>query len=97
MTPILAICRIAILKPSELASVIHSELADVCTMVGLPPSVFDILTGLGSEVGALLVSYPFVGKILFVGSVVIRRKSMEAEAQLMKPVFIRVWQKESHS
>ena len=70
MTPILAICRIAILKPSELAFVIHSELVNVCTRAGLPPGVFDILIGLGSEASAPLVSHPFVGKIFFVGSAV---------------------------
>ena len=70
VTPILAICRIAILKPSELAFVIHSELVNVCTRAGLPPGVFDILIGLGSEASAPLVSHPFVGKIFFVGSAV---------------------------
>lgn len=47
------------------------ELADVCIEVGLPPGALNILTGLSSEVGALLVSYPHIDKIAFTGGTAI--------------------------
>ena len=65
VTLALAIGCITLLKPYELASVICLELVDVCIKVGLPPGVLNILTGLGSKAGALLVSHPHVDKIAF--------------------------------
>ncbi|CBI22381.3 hypothetical protein VitviT2T_021461 [Vitis vinifera] len=86
VTLALAIGCIAILKPYELASAICLELVDVCIKVGMPPSVLNILTGLGSEVGAPLVSHPHVDKIAFTESIVTRSKIMTVGTQLMKPV-----------
>jgi len=39
------------------------ELDEVCKEVGLPPGALNILTGLGQEAGAPLVSYPHVDKV----------------------------------
>jgi len=39
------------------------ELAEVCREVGLPPGVFNILTGLGMEAGAPLAAHPDVDKV----------------------------------
>ncbi|KAH7866036.1 hypothetical protein Vadar_014599 [Vaccinium darrowii] len=47
-----------------LASVTCLELAEVCKEVGLPPGVLNILTGLGPEAGAPLVSHPHVDKYI---------------------------------
>ena len=68
VAPALAAGCTAILKPSELASVTCLELADVFREVGLPPGVLNILTGLGTEVGAPLASHPHVDKVAFTGS-----------------------------
>lgn len=42
------------LKPSEQASVTCLELAAIIDEVGLPPGVFNVVTGLGPEAGAAL-------------------------------------------
>lgn len=42
------------------------ELADICKEVGLPAGVLNILTGLGHEAGAPLVSHPHVDKVPFI-------------------------------
>lgn len=39
------------------------ELADICRQVGLPSGVLNVVTGLGSEVGAPLSSHPHVDKV----------------------------------
>nr|GMC57821.1 betaine aldehyde dehydrogenase, chloroplastic-like [Ipomoea batatas] len=62
------------------------ELGEVCKEVGLPPGALNILTGLGQEAGAPLVSHPHVDKIAFTGSNATGLKIMTAAAQLVKPV-----------
>jgi betaine-aldehyde dehydrogenase len=39
------------------------ELGEICREVGLPPGVFNIVTGLGHEAGASLASHPHVDKV----------------------------------
>ncbi|KAJ6768772.1 BETAINE ALDEHYDE DEHYDROGENASE [Salix koriyanagi] len=68
VAPALAAGCTAILKPFELAFVTCLELADVCREVGLPPGVLNMLTGLGTEAGAPLASYPHVDKVAFTRS-----------------------------
>lgn len=43
------------------------ELGEVCREVGLPPGVLNILTGLGPEAGAPIVTHPHVDKVHFSG------------------------------
>nr|AAK55121.1 betaine aldehyde dehydrogenase [Avicennia marina] len=90
VAPALASGCTAILKPSELASVTCLELAEVCMEVGLPPGVLNILTGLGPEAGAPLVTHPHVAKISFTGSDTTGVKIMTAAAQLVKPVTLEL-------
>ncbi|KAJ8772933.1 hypothetical protein K2173_028110 [Erythroxylum novogranatense] len=86
VAPALAAGCTAILKMSELASVTCLELAEVCREVGLPPGVLNILSGLGNEAGAPLVSHPNVDKIAFTGSAVTGSNIMASAAKLIKPV-----------
>ncbi|EPS64206.1 betaine aldehyde dehydrogenase, partial [Genlisea aurea] len=90
VAPALAAGCTAILKPSELASLTCLELAEVCREVGLPPGVLNILTGLGTEAGAPLVTHPHVEKIAFTGSSATGSKIMTAAAQLVKPVTLEL-------
>ncbi|KAK4794612.1 hypothetical protein SAY86_012606 [Trapa natans] len=90
VAPALAAGCAAILKPSELASVTCLELADVCREVGLPAGVLNIVTGLGPEAGAPLVTHPHVDKIAFTGSSATGSKVMSAAAQLVKPVSLEL-------
>ncbi|XP_024181315.1 betaine aldehyde dehydrogenase 1, chloroplastic isoform X2 [Rosa chinensis] len=90
VAPALAAGCTAILKPSELASVTCLELADICRQVGLPSGVLNVVTGLGSEVGAPLSSHPHVDKIAFTGSTATGIKVMTAAAQTIKPVSLEL-------
>ena len=47
-----------ILKPAEWSPLSCSLLADLADEAGLPPGVFNVVQGIGEEVGAALVAAP---------------------------------------
>jgi acyl-CoA reductase-like NAD-dependent aldehyde dehydrogenase len=64
--PALAVGNTVVVKPSEFASASVSRLAELAAKAGLPPGVFNVVTGRG-ETGAALVDHPKVAKIAFTG------------------------------
>jgi acyl-CoA reductase-like NAD-dependent aldehyde dehydrogenase len=57
-----------ILKPPEWAPLSCSLLADLAAEAGLPHGVFNVVQGIGEEVGAALVAHPRVRRVSFTGS-----------------------------
>ena len=57
-----------ILKPAEQTPAVAWRLAEALVAGGAPPGVFQLLPGLGEEVGARLVAHPGVAVIAFTGS-----------------------------
>ena len=55
-------------KPSELAPLNAFVLAEIIESCGLPPGVFNLVSGYGSEVGEALASHPQVDMVSFTGS-----------------------------
>ena len=66
--PALAAGNTVILKPAEWSPVSASVLADLVDEAGFPPGVFNIVQGIGEEVGAALVCDPRVRRVSFTGS-----------------------------
>ena len=66
--PALAAGNTVILKPAEWSPLSCSLLMDLVDEAGFPPGVFNVVQGLGEEVGAALVSDPRVRRISFTGS-----------------------------
>lgn len=66
--PALAAGNTVILKPAEWAPLSCSLLADLADEAGIPPGVFNVVQGIGEEVGAALVADPRVRRISFTGS-----------------------------
>jgi acyl-CoA reductase-like NAD-dependent aldehyde dehydrogenase len=66
--PALAAGCTVVLKPAEWSPLSCSLLGDLIGEAGLPPGVFNIVQGIGEEVGAALVSHPGVRRISFTGS-----------------------------
>jgi betaine-aldehyde dehydrogenase/5-carboxymethyl-2-hydroxymuconic-semialdehyde dehydrogenase len=66
--PALAAGNPVILKPAEWSPLSCSLLADLADEAGLPPGVFNVVQGIGEEVGAALVNDPRVRRISFTGS-----------------------------
>ena len=57
-----------ILKPAEWSPLSCSLLADLADEAGLPPGVFNVVQGIGEEVGAALVAHTGVRRVSFTGS-----------------------------
>jgi acyl-CoA reductase-like NAD-dependent aldehyde dehydrogenase len=66
--PALAAGCAVVVKPSEFASVSTLEFAALTLEAGIPPGVFNVVTGLGPEAGAALVTHPDVAMVSFTGS-----------------------------
>ncbi len=69
VAPALAAGCTVVLKPSEFTSLTALELARICHDAGVPPGVFNLVTGYGREAGARLAAHPDVRKLAFTGSV----------------------------
>ncbi len=65
--PALAAGNAMIFKPSEVTPLTAFALAEIYREAGLPDGVFNVLAGLGPEVGAWLTGHPNIAKISFTG------------------------------
>jgi phenylacetaldehyde dehydrogenase len=66
--PSLAAGCTLVLKPSEITPLTALRLAELASEAGVPPGVFNVVTGDGPTCGTPLVSSPLVAKITFTGS-----------------------------
>jgi betaine-aldehyde dehydrogenase/5-carboxymethyl-2-hydroxymuconic-semialdehyde dehydrogenase len=66
--PALAAGNTVVLKPAEWSPLTCSLLMDLVLEAGFPPGVFNLVQGIGEEVGAALVADPRVRRISFTGS-----------------------------
>jgi betaine-aldehyde dehydrogenase len=90
VAPCLAAGSCALLKPSEYASLTCQALADIVAAAGVPPGVFQLLTGLGGDAGAPLVAHPRVDKVAFTGSLATGRRVMAACCEGVKPLTLEL-------
>jgi aldehyde dehydrogenase (NAD+) len=79
-----------VLKPSEMSALQTRAMVDVVNAAGLPKGVFNVVTGLGTVVGAELVRNPDVAKISFTGSVAVGQGIMRDGAATMKRVTLEL-------
>ena len=68
VAPALAAGNSVVLKPAEWSPLSASLLADLAVEAGLPPGAFNLVQGIGTEVGAALTADPRVRRISFTGS-----------------------------
>lgn len=78
--PALAAGNAMIFKPSEVTSLTALKLAELFTDAGLPPGVFNVLTGAGAEIGSMLTEHPRIAKVSFTGGVATGKKVMASAA-----------------
>jgi len=67
--PALAAGNTVVAKPPEWAPLTVSLLADITHEAGLPPGVFNVVQGTGSQAGAPLTAHPGIRRLAFTGSV----------------------------
>ena len=79
-----------VLKPSEMSSLQTRAMVEAVNEAGLPNGAFNVVTGLGTVVGAELVRNPDVVKISFTGSVAVGQGIMRDGAATMKRVTLEL-------
>ncbi len=78
-----------VLKVSEEAPLTVLRIATLAQSV-LPPGVFNVVTGLGSEAGAALLAEPGISKLSFTGSTRVGRMVMTAAAERIVPISLEL-------
>src|ERR1700733_5388955 len=79
-----------VIKPSELSALQAQVLVEALHEAKLPKGVLNVVTGLGTVVGAELVRNPDVDKISFTGSVAVGQQIMRDGASTMKRVTLEL-------
>ncbi|HEY2717798.1 MAG TPA: aldehyde dehydrogenase family protein [Solirubrobacterales bacterium] len=75
-----------VLKPSEVVPLNAFALAEVIEAAGLPPGVFNLVSGIGPVVGEAIAAHPGVDLVSFTGSTRAGRRVSELAAATVKPV-----------
>jgi aldehyde dehydrogenase (NAD+) len=85
VAPALAAGNAVLLKPSELAPLASLRFGELCTQVGLPAGLVNVVPA-GAEGGEALVRHPGIRKIHFTGGDGTARKVLQAAAVNLTPV-----------
>jgi aldehyde dehydrogenase (NAD+) len=79
-----------VIKPSEMSPLQTRVMVEALNAAELPKGVFNVVTGLGTVVGAELARNPDVAKISFTGSVAVGEQIMRDSAATMKRVTLEL-------
>ncbi|RZI43325.1 aldehyde dehydrogenase family protein [Herbaspirillum sp. HC18] len=79
-----------VLKPSEVAPLNAFVLAEVIDSAGLPPGVFNLVTGTGPVIGEALVRHPDVDMVSFTGSTRAGKRISEVASASVKRVALEL-------
>jgi acyl-CoA reductase-like NAD-dependent aldehyde dehydrogenase len=90
IAPALAAGNSIVIKPDEHTPMSLIGLARIALECGVPPGVFNIVTGDGPDVGARLASHPDVGKVAFTGSTEVGREIMRLASGTVKKVSLEL-------
>ena len=82
--PALAAGCTMVAKPAEQTPFSALALAELARRAGIPPGVFNVLTGDPETIGTALTDSPMVRKISFTGSTEVGRKLMQQSASTVK-------------
>ncbi|OEU63067.1 MAG: aldehyde dehydrogenase [Desulfuromonadales bacterium C00003094] len=86
---LLAGCTV-VLKPSEITPLDAFLLAEVVAEIGLPAGVFNLVCGIGTEVGECLAQHPDVDMVSFTGSTRAGRRVSQLAAETIKRVALEL-------
>jgi acyl-CoA reductase-like NAD-dependent aldehyde dehydrogenase len=90
VAPALAVGCTVVLKPSEVAPLTAFVLAEIVDQAGLPPGVFNLVTGTGAVVGEAIASHPDVDMVSFTGSTRAGKRVSELAAKTVKRVALEL-------
>ena len=86
VAPALAAGNTVVAKPSELTPVTAYLLGEICSEVGLPEGVLNIVQGLGPKAGAAIVAHPDIAALSFTGGT----KTGAEIARVAAPMFKKI-------
>lgn len=84
IAPALAYGNCVVFKPAELVPASAHALADIIARAGVPPGVFNLVSGRGSVVGQTILDHPGIDAVTFTGSVATGRRVAAACVGTMK-------------
>jgi aldehyde dehydrogenase (NAD+) len=90
IAPALACGCTLIVKPAEITPLSALRIAELALEAGVPPGVFNVVTGKGSVVGDALVAHPGVDKVTFTGSPSVGRGILQGAAGNFKRVTLEL-------
>lgn len=90
VAPALAAGCTVVLKPSEVAPLNAFMLAEILHEAGVPPGVFNLVSGTGPVVGEALVRHPEVDMVSFTGSTRAGRRVSEVASATVKRVSLEL-------
>lgn len=85
IAPAIATGNCAVVKPADETPRSAVMIAELAMRAGVPPGVFNVVTGLGAEAGAALANHPGVDHIGFVGSTEVGTLVARAAAERVAP------------
>ncbi|NWD27592.1 aldehyde dehydrogenase family protein [Pseudomonas yamanorum] len=80
----------AVIKPSEMSAIQTSIVTRALHEADLPPGVFNIVTGRGETVGAVLSAHPNIAKVSFTGSTAVGKTILRTGAETLKRVTLEL-------
>ncbi|WP_133650291.1 aldehyde dehydrogenase [Paraburkholderia flava] len=96
LAPCLAIGNTIVVKPSEHAAASTLALAELAIEAGIPPGVFNVVTGDGATTGDALTRHPGIAKFVFTGSTGTGRKIAGNAAENLVPCQMELGGKSPH-
>src|SRR6516164_8407543 len=90
IAPAVATGNCTVAKPADETPRTAVAFAELAVRAGLPPGVFNVVTGIGSEAGAALSAHPGVDHIGFVGSTEIGSVVAHAAADRVAPTILEL-------
>jgi len=88
--PALAMGNTVVLKPAEQTPLTAIRLAELMLEAGIPPGVFNVVTGDGAVAGEAMVTHPLVRKVSFTGSTEVGIRVMKLAADTIKRVTLEL-------
>ncbi|MDP6932060.1 MAG: aldehyde dehydrogenase [Myxococcota bacterium] len=90
VAPALAMGNTIVAKPSELTPLTAHALARIFEDIGAPAGLFNLVHGLGAEVGEAIVAHPDVTGISFTGGTVTGRRVAATAAPMFKKLSLEL-------
>jgi acyl-CoA reductase-like NAD-dependent aldehyde dehydrogenase len=91
--PALACGNAVLLKPAKAASLAALRLGELALEAGLPPGVFNVVTGSGAEIGDALACHPQIDKIAITGSTEVGQSIIRGSAVNIKRLALELGSK----